>query len=160
MNGYSFTEVEAVLTKAARGSGAGVADGARFAKAGALCLCAENGADLVNAALADLPNGVIVDHASWILRDLEEAEGDTVIFPNGDPLWVGYIDTLPYKSVERPDGDIVVYMDIFAKPVRPSRVFITDENMTHWQALAAKTYVPETAQSRIAGAGAGLTDND
>lgn len=29
-----------------------------------------------------------------------------------------------------------------------------------WDAFAAKTYVPETDASRLAGAGAGLTDND
>jgi hypothetical protein len=32
--------------------------------------------------------------------------------------------------------------------------------MAKWQALAAKTYVPETEQSRLGGAGAGLNDND
>jgi hypothetical protein len=51
-------------------------------------------------------------------------------------------------------------MDVFAKKNRPSRVYISDENMAKWQALAAKTYVPETEQSRLGGAGAGLTDND
>ena len=160
MNGYSFTEVEGVLTKAARGSGAGVAHAVRFAKAAALALASEEGAELVNVALADLPNGLIRDHAMWIQRDLADAAEVTVIFPNGDALWVGYIDSLPYKSVETPTGEIAVYTDVFAKPVRPPRVFIRDEDMAKWQALAAKTYVPETEQSRLGGAGAGLTDND
>ena len=160
MNGYSFTEVEGVLTKAARGSGAGVAHAARFAKAAALALASDEGADLVKAALADLPNGVIRDHAICIQRYLADAGKGTVILPNGDALWVGYIDSLPYKSVETPRGEIAVYIDVFAKPVRPPRVFISDENMAKWQALAAKTYVPETEQSRLGGAGAGLNDND
>ena len=160
MNGYSFTEVEGVLTKAARGSGAGVAHAVRFAKAAALALASEEGAELVNVALADLPNGLIRDHTIWIQRHLADAGEVTVKFPNGDALWVGYIDSLPYKSVETPTGEIAVYTDVFAKPVRPPRVFITDENMAKWQALAAKTYVPETEQSRLGGAGAGLTDND
>ena len=46
MNGYSFTEVEGVLTKAARGSGAGVAHAVRFAKAAALALASEEGANI------------------------------------------------------------------------------------------------------------------
>lgn len=39
-------------------------------------------------------------------------------------------------------------------------VDIPDEDWQVWLDLAAKTYVPETEASRIAGAGAGLTDND
>lgn len=39
-------------------------------------------------------------------------------------------------------------------------VTIPQEDWQLWQDLAGKTYVPETQASRIAGAGAGLTDND
>ena len=39
-------------------------------------------------------------------------------------------------------------------------VEIPDDVWAVWDALAQKTYVPATAASRLAGAGAGLTDND
>lgn len=160
MTGYSFTEVEAVLTKAARGNGAGVAHASRFGKAAALCLCEDNGMVLVNDALADLPGGVIFEYASRLQNDLAHASGKTLALPKGDPLWVGYIVSLPYTSEQCADGSFTVLLDTFNKPVRPPRLYIEEENMSHWQALAAKTYVPETEQSRIAGAGAGLMDND
>ncbi len=39
-------------------------------------------------------------------------------------------------------------------------VTIPEADWDAWSALAARTYVPETDASRLAGAGAGLTDND
>ncbi len=39
-------------------------------------------------------------------------------------------------------------------------VSIPQDDWIVWTKLAAKTYVPETEASRLAGAGAGLTDND
>jgi len=39
-------------------------------------------------------------------------------------------------------------------------VHIPPADWAIWAELAAKTYVPETEASRLAGAGAGLTDND
>jgi hypothetical protein len=39
-------------------------------------------------------------------------------------------------------------------------VAISDDVWGAWEALAAKTYVPQSDASRAAGAGAGLTDND
>lgn len=39
-------------------------------------------------------------------------------------------------------------------------VTVPEADWNAWSALAARTYVPETATSRLAGAGAGLTDND
>lgn len=39
-------------------------------------------------------------------------------------------------------------------------VTVPPDDWAIWARLAAKTYVPETAESRLAGAGAGLTDND
>lgn len=60
------------------------------------------------------------------------------------------------------DGDTVTLSKGKAArlPATPSQIIVDPE---HWNALnilAAKTYVPESEASRIAGAGAGLTDND
>lgn len=43
---------------------------------------------------------------------------------------------------------------------KPARADIEPEDFTALAALAAKIYVPASEASRIAGAGAGLTDND
>lgn len=42
----------------------------------------------------------------------------------------------------------------------PQRAEIEEDDLAALKALAHKTYVPATAESRLAGAGAGLTDND
>ena len=43
---------------------------------------------------------------------------------------------------------------------RPTSVRVALEDWTTLKALAARTYVPATAESRLRGAGAGLRDND
>lgn len=50
--------------------------------------------------------------------------------------------------------------DSFTAPMQPERVEVDPQHWADLQSLAAKTYVPESEASRIAGAGAGLTDND
>lgn len=45
-------------------------------------------------------------------------------------------------------------------PVKYKHVSVPDSDWAIWNALAARTYVPESDASRLAGAGAGLTDND
>lgn len=44
--------------------------------------------------------------------------------------------------------------------VQAKRLTVSDQILADLGVLAAKTYVPETDASRLAGAGAGLTDND
>ncbi len=44
--------------------------------------------------------------------------------------------------------------------VPPTRLVVSDERWAEAEALAARTYVPASEQSRHSGAGAGLTDND
>lgn len=60
------------------------------------------------------------------------------------------------------DADLIVSKSDQAAPaipfVRP--VFVSDQLWQVFNDYAAKTYVPATEASRIAGAGAGLTDND
>lgn len=43
---------------------------------------------------------------------------------------------------------------------RLTRAAVSAETVAALDALAAKTYVPASARSRVSGAGAGLTDND
>ncbi len=48
----------------------------------------------------------------------------------------------------------------FSAPSQPERVSVAPALLTGLQDFAANTYVPESEASRLAGAGAGLTDND
>ncbi len=50
--------------------------------------------------------------------------------------------------------------DAISGKVPKGPVTIPDNDWAAWAALAAHTYVPESDASRVAGAGAGLTDND
>lgn len=160
MTGCSLNEIEAVLTKAARGNGADAAQAAGFARAGVMCLCTGNDVGLINAALTALPSGVIVEYAVKIQSGLVKAVDKKATLQPINALEVGYITTLPYKTERKADANWVVYLDVFEKPNKPARLDIDPDDLAHWQMLAAKTYVPESAQSRLAGAGAGLTDND
>lgn len=55
-------------------------------------------------------------------------------------------------AISRSDTNVI-------KPVcKP--VAIPAQDWAIWQDLSARTYVPESAESRLAGAGAGLNDND
>jgi hypothetical protein len=66
---------------------------------------------------------------------------------------------LPYL-VTQTDSGVTIDMLQYDKPKLPARLSIEAGVIDAWKALAALTYVPETEQSRQAGAGAGLTDND
>lgn len=59
--------------------------------------------------------------------------------------WAGPVVCVSDTSVLKPD----------CQPVA-----IPQSDWQIWSALAAKTYVPQSEASRLAGAGAGLTDND
>jgi hypothetical protein len=83
------------------------------------------------ATLADL------DHAPLIAAYL--ADGGIAL------TWDG-------KTLERSDTTVI-------KPTC-NPVAIPDVDWSIWAALAANTYVPQSEESRLAGAGAGLNDND
>jgi hypothetical protein len=160
MTRCSLNEVEVVLTKAARGCGADAAQAARFGRGAVMYLCGDDATAPIHAALAALPTGPIVDYAAKIQQDLAQATGNSANFQGAEPLWIGYFTALPYKVTRVSQAEYTVHMDAFENAPKPARLTIDPEDMAKWQALAAKTYVPESAQSRLAGAGAGLTDND
>jgi hypothetical protein len=59
----------------------------------------------------------------------------------------------------------LVVLDRFAVPATPRRLSqtrfaIAPDRLAVLEAIGARTYVPASARSREAGAGAGLTDND
>lgn len=58
------------------------------------------------------------------------------------------------------DGTTLARSDTTVIKLTCKAVVIPAADWTIWRDLAAKTYVPESDASRLAGAGAGLTDND
>lgn len=58
------------------------------------------------------------------------------------------------------DGLTVTLSDTTVLTAKCNPVTIPPQDWRVWSDCAAKTYVPETEASRLAGAGAGLTDND
>lgn len=59
------------------------------------------------------------------------------------------------------DGQAVVLSPATAKPAPlAGPINVSEADWRDWSDLAARTYVPATEESRSAGAGAGLTDND
>ncbi|PJI84644.1 uncharacterized protein DUF3726 [Yoonia maricola] len=61
---------------------------------------------------------------------------------------------------QRWDGPSVIPSDTTVLRPTCNAVTIPEADWQIWLELAGKTYVPETNASRLAGAGAGLTDND
>ncbi|MEO1638474.1 MAG: DUF3726 domain-containing protein [Pseudomonadota bacterium] len=58
------------------------------------------------------------------------------------------------------EGRVLTLGDCEILPAKPGPVNVPDQDWQVWSNLAARTYVPESAASRAAGAGAGLIDND
>lgn len=161
----SANEVTTLATKAARGGGAPPAQATDFGRA-ALCHLIEGRApeDLAEALNA-LPKGPILSVPPAIARLVESAEGDQAsgTFPDADDLLLSYAQSQPFAARIGRDGDRLTLTLQLSKPnpTRPvARVTLPDALYDQMQTLAAKTLVPESAASRLSGAGAGLTDND
>lgn len=58
------------------------------------------------------------------------------------------------------DGPVLTRSDTSVLTPRCAPIHIDAQDWAIWADYAANTYVPETAESRLAGAGAGLNDND
>lgn len=154
---FSINEIEALLSKAARGGGAPAGQASTFGKAAALHLARGCDVDDVQIALRALPDGPIILCPVDLHAAL--ANGGGAMPCNGHELLCSYAMALPYL-VTQTDSGVTIDMHQYDKPKLPARLSIEAGVIDAWKALAALTYVPETEQSRQAGAGAGLTDND
>lgn len=161
----SANEVATLAAKAARGAGAPSAQAAMFGRAAFCHLVAPRDPQLLSAALDALPDGPILDHPLMILKLLERAQEDLITFhqPASD-LLLSYVGALPYsiETKTQPDGQVTITIDLNTpkRPLPIPRVALPPSLSAMLQSLAAKTLVPDTATSRLSGAGAGLTDND
>ena len=163
----SANEVANLAAKAARGAGAPPAQATAFGQAALTHLAAGRAPDDLSTALRALPSGPILSLPLALDRLLETIEGDRV---QGDlpphqsvDLTLSYAQSLPFAvSVEHRDAALHLTC-VITVPNRPDpvhRIDMPDALYEIMQVLAARTLVPESAASRLSGAGAGLTDND
>ncbi|MCR9127812.1 MAG: DUF3726 domain-containing protein [Rhodobacteraceae bacterium] len=142
----SRAEITATVGKAARGAGLslGIAE--------ELCAAADhlNGEEI--AKLADVlarPDDI---NALCETLDRVQAGEAAALVPPG-PAWL--LRALALARGIDPDA-----LAPQPEQARPAGTDVAEAGWDRLEALAARTYVPATAASRAAGAGAGLSDND
>lgn len=161
----SANEVANLAAKAARGAGAPPAQAAMFGQAALCHLVAARDFMVLIAALDALPEGPILDHPLLLFKRIEATqEADVIFHHTAFALLQSYIEAQPYLSEIKPqsDGQIEIRLNLHTpkRRVLLPRITLPSPLEKKLQLLAAKTLVPDTAASRLSGAGAGLTDND
>ncbi len=163
----SANEVMNLATKAARGAGAPPEQAAEFGRAVVCHLLAERDINDLTDALAALPAGPILTLPLGFARVLEQAKGESatghVSCADTLALAQSYADALPFAqtSAAGAEGlDISINLGEPAARAPITRVTLPEDLAAKMTTLAARTFVPESEASRLAGAGAGLTDND
>ena len=157
---YSANEIEGLVLKAARGGGMPTGLGEDLAAASAFldldrltqCPCSGGAAIAALPSAIDLviagqgPQTVVADHTliEAYVAAFECQVGQTVIWTETD------------------NGGVIERIDPTAPQEKPplGRRQIPDALLAHLKDMGTKMLVPETDESRLAGAGAGLTDND
>ena len=159
MSDFSANEIEGLVLKAARGGGLPTGLGEDLAAAAAFlnldrletCPCSSGAVASIPSAL-DLviagqgPQTVVADPfvIEAYIAVIEAQIGQTVIW------------------VRTPDGGVFERLDpaVLPDPTPLGRRDIPEPLLIHLKEMGAKMLVPETDASRLAGAGAGLNDND
>lgn len=138
----------------------------RFGQAAAFHLAAGRSENELFAALEALPDGPVLQYALCVDSALEACglgKPGLLEQVTRDTLLDSYVDVLPFAvHIQNDRGRSYLKVD-FAVPCPPRSARRIDGCVgliAHMENFAARTYVPETDQSRITGAGAGLTDND
>ncbi|GFE51466.1 hypothetical protein So717_32190 [Roseobacter cerasinus] len=162
---WSRAEVSALAAKAARGAGAPAAQAALFGQAAALHLAQGRRAEALTEALDMLPEGPIGSLPLVLQRALPEAAVGNVVDVDWDgdrELAQSYVDTLPVPCVVRTQGVDKLTLGFVGseRPLPLRRISGCDALIAQMTKLARRTFVPESAASRLSGAGAGLSDND
>ena len=163
---WSANEVQALATKAARGAGAPAGQAAAFGRAAVCHLTGARAPDDLATALDALPEGPILAIPLALTALVEQATGDVVtgVLPSECPaLAQSYVDALPYVQTARGTAnglEVSLQLTTPAPRAPLRRLNLPDTLAALMTELAARTFVPESEASRLAGAGAGLTDND
>ena len=163
----SITEFRALATKAALGAGLPPGQAQDFGRAALLHLCARRVATELQDALDLGPTGPLTTVPLAILSVLETRSDRTAIGTIQADRFAGliqsYLESQPYAVTvtSEPEGFRVTFdLETPNAWAAPTRLDVPTALLTQFSQLAALTFVPDSAQSRAAGAGAGLTDND
>lgn len=162
---WSCTEIAALATKAARGAGAPPLQAARFGQAAVQHLLQHREVPDLQAALSSLPGGPITTFPRVLDAALaQSAHSNSVeIGVAYSSLLESYAECLAFQvALKDCDGTclVTVHANMPDAPAIAGRISGCDALLVQMEALAERTFVPETEQSRSIGAGAGLTDND
>ena len=121
----------------------------------------------MQAALDALPSGPVLDYPLAIDAGLAQAAAGQkaeLVGLSRTELLQSYAEALP--CVAALEETAAGTLSLSAEPHRPRaarpsrRITLGAQLVDEMTRLAALTFVPESAQSRSSGAGAGLTDND
>ena len=164
---WSWTELQALCVRAASGSGVPAAQSLAF---GAMVPrhLADGGSEGPIGAVLDQPD-LIVRLAHQIESMIETASmsTDTVSKTEADgglrALMISWLASLPCQADVAVSGqDVRATLSLSAPSTRsrPARISISEGLVERLRSLAARTYVPDSAESRAVGAGAGLMDLD
>lgn len=177
----SLTEIEAMILKAARGAGMPLGHAEDFAVAGRF-LAATRPAqlDAIGTALgadfapAKLQNDCLIDDAATAIS--APLAIDTMLCGvakirlqgvDAPALFHAYLAVACHERGLQVDVlhngrtiTLTASSEVEVLRAKSAAVEVSDEIWTVWDSYAANTYVPATEASRLAGAGAGLTDND
>ncbi|MEJ8562052.1 DUF3726 domain-containing protein [Yoonia sp. GPGPB17] len=170
----SLNEVAGMVQKAARGAGFPVGQAEDLGRIAAFLAGTGGSIAPVTAALQEPVSAVDV---RWQDDRIEVAQGPAILIGPivRDAFAMGCTTAVLADTAHAPlvsaclaqsgiaqkwDGCTVTPSDTTVLKPACKAVTIPTDDWQIWQGLAAKTYVPETASSRLAGAGAGLTDND
>ncbi|EBA10761.1 DUF3726 domain-containing protein [Roseobacter sp. CCS2] len=171
---WALNEVEGLVKKAARGAGFPVGQAEDLGRVAAFLAGTGGSIAPVTAALQEPISGVDV---RWDNDQVTVVQGPAALIGPiiRDAFAMGCKTAVLAKLAHTPlvgaflaqsgvaqkwDGKTVMPSDTTVLTPTCKAVAIPDADWQIWLDLAAKTYVPETAASRLAGAGAGLTDND
>lgn len=157
----------ALAAKAARGAGAPPAQAAEFGRAVVCHLIAARDVAEVWAALKAVPNGPILTFPlafSRIAQNANDGQAAGVLSCGTmRELAQSYADAQPFAQISEPVPEGLLVTLNLTEPAkrRPVKRVDLPQDLAAWMnELAARTFVPESEASRLAGAGAGLTDND
>lgn len=163
----SWTEVQALATRAAAGAGVPAAQSLAFGAMLARHL-ADGGAEAPLRSALDAPERIValaqrveevIEAASISPRPVRTVEPDA----SQRALLVSWLAGLPCATAIDVSGDTVLAALDLASPstrARTERLLVSADLNEGLGTLAAKTYVADSEASRTMGAGAGLMDTD
>lgn len=170
----ALNEIEGLVQKAARGAGFPVGQAEDLGRVAAFLAGTGESIAPVTAALQEPISAVDV---RWQDESIEVVQGPGALIGPivCDAFAMGYTSAVLAETAHAAlvgaflaqsgvapkwSGNSVTVSDTPIPGPKCKPVAIPHADWRIWQDLAAKTYVPETESSRLAGAGAGLTDND